>query len=311
MTRPKTIFLSLIIPLSAFFLASSDNSRQLPESEAELGKLLFFDPILSSDKSISCASCHKPEHGFADNMAFSFGVDSIKTKRNTPTVKNVLARNKYFWDGRATTLEEQALKPIENPDEMNLSLDVAYKRLNEDPFYKRAFKKIYRKKASNITLSSAIASYERTLESTFTAWDRYAEGDAEAISASAIRGREIFMEEANCFECHFGPDFTVDELVNIGIYNGKDLNDKGLAAITGKSSDEGKFKVPGLRNIVKTAPYMHNGMFSTLREVIEYYNNPDSFINNSLNVDVRLRKPLNLTEQQKIDLEAFLIALSD
>ena len=292
-------------------LSSSGQDPQLPQSEAELGKLLFFDPILSKDKSISCASCHKPEHGFADDLAFSFGVDSIKTKRNTPTVKNVLARNKYFWDGRATTLEEQALKPIENPDEMNLSLSVALSRLNSDPFYKKAFKKIYRKKAGNLTLASAIASYERTLESTYTAWDRYAEGDKNAISNSALRGREIFMEEANCFECHFGPDFTVDELINIGIYNGKNLNDKGLGAITGKTSDDGKFKVPGLRNIVKTAPYMHNGMFATLRDVIEYYNNPDSFIPNSVNVDVRLRKPLNLTEQQKLDLEAFLIALSD
>lgn len=303
----------IIIPIIASILGLSafQDKNPMPVSEAELGKLLFFDPILSQNKKISCATCHKEAYGFADNVTFSFGIDSIKTKRNTPTVKNVLARNKYFWDGRATTLEEQALMPIENHDEMNLSLLEAYKRLNADPFYKKAFKKIYRKKADKTTLASAIASYERTLESTFTAWDRYAEGDDKAISASAIRGRDIFMEEANCFECHFGPDFTVDEMVNIGIYNGIDLNDKGLGGITGKAEDMGKFKVPGLRNIIKTAPYMHNGMFSTLREVIEYYNNPDSFIPNSINTDARLRKPLNLTEEQKVDLEAFLNALSD
>lgn len=303
----SVFFIGMTLCLASFQSATPP----LPKSEAELGKILFFDPILSGNNKISCATCHKEEFGFADNVAFSFGIDSILTTRNTPTVKNVLARNKYFWDGRATTLEEQALKPIENPDEMNLSLEVAYRRLNNDPFYKKAFKAIYRRKADQSTLASAIAAYERTLESTFTAWDRFSEGDENAISESAKRGRFIFMEEANCFECHFGPDFTVDEMINIGIYNGKDLKDKGLAGITGKAEDEGKFKVPGLRNIIKTAPYMHNGMFKTLREVIEYYNNPDSFITNSLNVDVRLRKPLNLTEQQKVDLENFLIALSD
>ncbi len=294
-----------------FLAAFQTEEPDLPKSEAELGKVLFFDPLLSGNKTISCASCHKEQFGFADNVAFSFGIDSILTTRNTPTVKNVLARNKYFWDGRATTLEEQALKPIENPDEMNLSLEIAYERLNNSSFYKKAFKNIYRRKANQTTLASALAAYERTLESTFTAWDRFSEGDENAISESAKRGRFIFMEEANCFECHFGPDFTVDEMVNIGTYNGKDLNDKGLAGITGVVSDEGKFKVPGLRNIIKTAPYMHNGMFKTLREVIEYYNNPDSFINNAVNVDIRLKKPLNLTEQQKLDLENFLIALSD
>lgn len=300
-------FFILIVSMS--FISVDD--QPLPSNEAELGRLLFFDPILSGDQSVSCASCHKPEFGFADNRAFSFGVDSILTTRNTPTVKNVLARNKYFWDGRATTLEEQALKPIENPDEMNLSLDIAYKRLNNSPFYRKAFKKIYRRKASQLTLSHAIAAFERTLESSNTSWDRYAMGEEGAIPKSAIRGRDIFMEKANCFECHFGPDFTVDEMINIGIYDGKKFNDRGLGAITGKESDNGKFKVPGLRNIIKTAPYMHNGMFATLRDVIEFYNNPDSFIADPVNVDPRLRKPLHLTEQEKNDLEAFLVALSD
>jgi cytochrome c peroxidase len=112
-----------------------------PKTEAELGKQLFFDPILSGDRSISCGSCHKPEYGFADNVPFSFGIDSTKTTRNTPTVKNVLARSRFFWDGRANTLEEQALKPIENPDEMNLPISVAVERLNNNPQYRRAFKR--------------------------------------------------------------------------------------------------------------------------------------------------------------------------
>lgn len=310
MRHNRNTFLLLIACL-ILVLPSFRGTRPLPANEVELGRTLFFDPILSADKSISCASCHKEEYGFADNIPFSFGVDSIPTTRNTPTVKNVLARSRFFWDGRANTLEQQALMPIENPNEMNLPLEDAYRRLNRDKFYRKAFRKIYNQPANAQTLSRAIAAFERTLESTFTAWDRFAAGDETAMSESAQRGRFIFMEEANCFECHFGPDFTVDEMLNIGTYDAMHLNDSGLAAISKNPQDLGKFKVPGLRNIVKTAPYMHNGMFASLRDVIEYYNNPDSFIPHSKNVDPRLRKPLNLTPQQKDDLEAFLLALSD
>jgi len=306
-----TLLLPIILVCCILLAAGLPQTDDLAITEAQLGKKLFFDPILSGDKKVSCASCHKPEYGFADNIPFSFGVDSTPTTRNTPTVKNVLARSRFFWDGRATTLEEQALKPIENPDEMNLPIHIALRRLNENTRYRRAFKKIYGKEADSTNLAHAIAAFERTLESTFTAWDRYALGDSTALSASAIRGRELFLNKANCFECHFGPDFTFDEMINIGIYDGVKYRDKGLGAITGNTEDDGKFKVPGLRNIVKTAPYMHNGMFATLREVIEYYNNPDSFISHPINVDPRLKKPLHLTEQEKRDLEAFLIALSD
>jgi len=309
--KQNTILLSAIIASIITLAADFPTHSFTPKTEAELGKQLFFDPILSGDRSISCGSCHKPEYGFADNVPFSFGIDSTKTTRNTPTVKNVLARSRFFWDGRANTLEEQALKPIENPDEMNLPISVAVERLNNNPQYRRAFKKIFGRKPDSLNLAHAIAAYERTLESTYTAWDRFHNGDTKAMSASAQRGRELFLEKANCFECHFGPDFTIDEMVNIGIYDEVNYTDKGLGAITGNAADNGKFKVPGLRNIIKTAPYMHNGMFATLRDVIEYYNNPDSVIPNAVNVDPRLRKPLHLTEQEKQDLEAFLIALSD
>lgn len=307
----KIILVVSVITVLTVFASYKSPDKDLPANEAELGEMLFFDPILSSDKTVSCGSCHKPEHGFADNIPFSFGVDSTLTTRNTPTVKNVLARTKYFWDGRAVTLEEQALKPIENPDEMNLPITEAIRRLNSDPFYKKAFKKIFKKKANPLNLSHAIAAYEKTLESNNTAFDRYSKGDDSAMSEAALRGREIFVEKANCFECHFGPDFTQDEMINIGIYDGKRYTDKGLGGITGKPKDNGRFKVPGLRNVANTAPYMHNGMFATLREVIDFYNDPDRIIPEALNVDVRLIKPLNLTEQEKQDLEAFLMALSD
>ena len=136
--------------------------------------------------------------------------------------------------------------------------------------------------------------------------------DSTAISASAKRGLDVFNGKGNCFDCHFGIDFTGnDQFRNIGLYNGKDLNDKGRFDVTGKESDLGRFKVPGLRNIAMTAPYMHNGMHKTLMEVIEYYNEPDKFVKNSINRDSLLNKPLGLTQEEKKDLENFLLTLTD
>lgn len=309
--KSNFIYVLICISLVTLFLAGFSTDNEIPGTEVELGKALFFDPILSSDQSISCASCHKPEHGFADTSAFSIGVNNKFTTRNTPSVKNVLSRSLFFWDGRASTLEEQALMPITNPDEMNLPMETAIRRLTESRLYKKAFNDIYKRDPDEKTLATAISAYERTLESSYTPFDLYMEGNEEAISESAKRGRDIFVGKANCFECHFGPDFTQDELLNIGIYNTKKYSDEGLGKITKNQSDNGKFKVPSLRNVAHTAPYMHNGMFSTLREVINYYNNPESVIHDPVNVSTRLTKPLKLTELEKDDLEAFLISLSD
>lgn len=302
---------SLLVGIIVLILAAFSTDSLTIDNEIELGKALFFDPLLSSDQSVSCASCHKPEHGFADILPFSYGVDSILTTRNVPSVKNVLSRSRYFWDGRAATLEEQALMPISNPNEMNLPLEEAVKRLQASEKYKTAFLNIYNRPPDKVALALAIAAYERTLESAYTPFDLWMEGQEDAVSESAKRGKTIFIEKANCFECHFGPDFTQDELLNIGIYDGKQYADPGLAGITKDPADLGKFKVPSLRNVANTAPYMHNGMFKTLRQVIDYYDDPKKIIPHPINVSERLKEPLHLTEQEKIDLEAFLISLSD
>lgn len=285
--------------------------RKEPSSKEELGELLFFDPILSRDKTISCASCHKPEFAFGDNVALSFGVDSAIGTRNTPSAMNVASRSFFFHDGRAETLEEQAIGPIENPVEMDLPVNEAVRRLNEDPEYSKFFMKIFGKKATRENLAESIAAYERTLETSDTPFDRFMQGDELAMSEAAKRGQVLFNEKAKCFDCHFGPDFTGDEFRNIGLYNGKDLNDAGRFVVTKDSADIGKFKVPGLRNIAVTAPYMHNGMFRTLREVIDFYNDPEQFVKGSVNIDTLLQQPLDLSEQEKQDLEAFLHALTD
>ncbi|MBA3899094.1 MAG: cytochrome-c peroxidase, partial [Bacteroidetes bacterium] len=256
----KPLIVTILIISFAFISANLIEVKK-PETKEQLGEKLFFDPILSKDYSISCASCHKPEFAFADNIAFSFGVDSAFTLRNTPSVMNVSAFSSFFWDGRAKTLEEQALMPIEHPGEMDLPIEEALQRLNSHKEYQKLFKKIFKSPATKENLGKAMAAFQLTLETGKTPFDRWMDGDDNAMSAAAINGRKIFHEKAKCFDCHFGPDFTGDEVKNIGLFDGQDFNDKGRFVITNDSSDLGKFKTSGLRNIALTAPYMHNGMF--------------------------------------------------
>lgn len=295
-----------------FSCSPQENVKNIA-TEEQLGEALFFDPILSRDSSLSCASCHKPEFAFADNTALSNGVFGRHGLRNTPSVMNQVDRNFYFWDGRSETLEEQALGPMENHVEMDFPLTLTIRRLQKNDRYKRAFYRIYGEGPSKIKLAEAIAAYERTLETSNTVFDAYVSGnDTSLISESAKRGLVIFNTKGKCFDCHFGVDFTGnDRFKNIGLYNGKDLNDRGRFDITGNPKDLGSFKTPGLRNIAQTAPYMHNGMFKSLDDVINYYDQPDKFVKDPINRDSLLNKPLGLSEQEKTDLKNFLLSLSD
>lgn len=308
--RKYVFFLSGITVLLS---GCSTGSEELILSETELGKKLFFDSILSRDYSITCASCHKPELAYADNQPVSTGIYNQKGSRNTPSAMNQVDRNFYFWDGRAETLEEQALGPIENPVEMDLPLSIAIRRLKENETYREAFYTIYGQAPNRELLAKALASFERTLETSDSPFDKYMQDrDTTLFSASAKRGLNLFNTKAKCFDCHFGVDFTGnDQFKNIGLYNGKDLNDVGRFAISGNKKDLGAFKIPGLRNIAQTAPYMHNGMHKTLQEVIDYYNEPDKFVKNTINRDSLLSQPLGLSEEEKKDLENFLLSLSD
>lgn len=283
-----------------------------PSTKAQLGELLFFEPMLSATKQLSCASCHIPEHAFADTVAFSRGIHDRRGERNAPSCTNISDRPYLFYDGRAASLEDQVRFPIEDQHEMGLPVEEAVKRLNEDKNYVRYFKTIYHQRPTVVNLSASIAAFERTLETGHTPFDRYMDGDESAISESAKRGREVFMsDKAKCFECHFSPDFTGDEFRNIGLYDGVKYKDKGRADISGKKEDIGKFKVPGLRNVAMTTPYMHNGMFRTLREVIDYYDDPYKVVAEPVNIDTLLQQPLHLTAQEKTDLENFLLTLTD
>ena len=316
MPRRSSIALCAMLACGVSFADDLDAPLAAPneaatDPRAELGRRLFFDPLLSSDRTISCASCHKPELAFADNEVFSKGVGGARGTRNTPSVMNSTARVSFFWDGRAGSLEQQALFPIENPLEMNLPIEQALARINADAAYADAFAKLYGGPATARTLGRALAAFQKTLETPNSPYDRFNQGDDAAIAANAKRGRLLFIGKANCATCHSGEDFTSDRFENIGLFNGKELNDRGRADVTKLDGDAGMFKVPSLRNVAVTAPYMHNGMFATLRDVIDYYNEPDKHVNGALHRDAKLDKPLALTAGEVADLEAFLNALTD
>ena len=281
------------------------------KTPASLGKKLFSDKLLSKDSSISCASCHKAEFAFADTAAFSIGIYGKLTSRNTPSVLNMKNRPYYFWDGRASTLEEQSLMPIENPNEMGLPIKEAIQRLNQSESYKRLFRKIFKQLPNEKNLGAAFAAFEQTLETVDSKFDDWSNNISD-LSVEEERGRELFVgNKAKCFDCHSMEDFTDDRFKNIGLYNGKELSDAGRYEITKKETDKGKFKTPGLRNIAVTGPYMHDGRFKTLEQVVSYYNTPFMFVDDPLNIDTTFNKPLMLSQQEKKDLVAFLETLTD
>jgi len=306
-----SIFLFLLVS----FFTKVETARKPVTNEIDLGKELFFDKILSLDSTISCASCHQPQFAFADTLAFSKGVGDSLGLRNTPSVMNMAFRPYFFYDGRAATLEEQAIHPIEDPLEMHLDFKIAVNRVKENEFYINAFDKIYSVQPDSTLVLKALAEFIRSLESDGSAphdlWLN--EIDSTAMTASQIRGRTLFRgEKAKCFDCHFSPDFTGDEFRNTGLFDGSpQLNDPGRFKITKDSTDLGKFKVPGLRNVALTAPYMHNGQFKTLEEVVEYYDDPYKVVANPINMDTLMLEPLNLSTVEKEDLVNFLHSLTD
>ncbi len=300
--------LLLLVLLAAF---SMEPSAKKIKTKAQLGEKLFSEKLLSKDYSISCASCHKPEFAFADTVAFSTGIYGKLTSRNTPSVLNMKNRPYFFWDGRASTLEEQALIPIANPDEMGLPIKEAVERLNASEEYRRLFKKVFGQLPNAKNLGAAFAAFEKTLETDDSKFDDWANGKGE-LSPQEERGRQLFISnKAKCFDCHSMEDFTDDQFKNIGLYNGSTQNDVGRYAITNDKKDMGRFKTPGLRNIAVTAPYMHDGRFKTLEQVVQYYNNPYMFVDDPINMDSLLLRPLQLSNQDNADLVAFLKTLTD
>ena len=273
-----------------------------------LGERLFADPILSVDSTTACASCHLPAHAFSDPRPLSQGVGGL-TSRNSMPLFNLLWSPSFFWDGRAASLEDQALEPVQTPVEMGEDWDRVVAKLERHPEYPALFARAFGDAPINRQLVvQAIAQFERTLISADSKYDRWLAGQAE-FTPQEERGFILFhTEEGDCFHCHVSPLFTDNEFHN----NGLDLDppDEGLAALTGKRFDRGKFKTPTLRNIEYTAPYMHDGRFQTLEEVVEHY---DSGFHRIVLTDPLLlvRPNLDLIPADKRALVAFLKTLSD
>ncbi len=288
-----------------------------PTAEAiELGRRLFFEPALSADGTISCASCHRPEHGFADPRALSKGVGGQDGPRNTPTVLNGVYFERQFHDGRADSLEEQVEGPVTSPVEMAQTRAGAVARIGAAGDYQTGFERAFGPGPVTFEkIAMAIASFERTLVSGDSPFDRFYFGrDPAALSEEARRGWEVFRlpEKGDCAVCHLvgarAALFTDNLFHNLGVGldAGGDLTDLGRSNVTGRDADRGAFKTPSLRNVALTAPYMHDGSLKTLREVIDFYavgGRP----NPSLDPEI---KPLLLSEQDRRDLEAFLESLT-
>ncbi len=277
-------------------------------AKVELGRLLFFDPRVSVDGNVSCATCHNPVMGFTDGRATSMGVKAQTGGRSAPTVINLAyATNGVFWDGRAKSLEEQALGPIANPIEMGSTHQGTMARLNGIPGYKEQFKHVFGTDDIKIEdAAKAIAAFERTIISGNSSWDRFQKGDASALSDSARLGWELFQKKAECIGCHAGFNLTDNGYHNIGVGLDKPEPDLGRYVVTKAEEDRGRFKTPTLREIIYTGPYMHDGSEKTLEDVVEFYNKGG---NKNPQLDEKI-KPLNLTKEEKANLVAFLKSLN-
>ncbi|MGF1532872.1 MAG: cytochrome-c peroxidase [Bernardetiaceae bacterium] len=331
--KPSTTPYTLEIPFhfGRNYTIPSDNP--LTQEGVELGRLLFYEPLLSRNNQQSCASCHKQANAFAEPRRVSMGTRGQTGTRNSMSLSNLLWVNRFFWDGRAESLEEQALDPITNPLEMDESIPNVLAKLQATDLYPSKFEAAFGNPTITAeNLARALAQFQRTLISSNSKYDQFLKGSYQPTDLE-LEGIELFfthpipeigLRGGNCGDCHVGPLVTGDPNGWLGFHNnGLDTDEnlaQGLAAVTGRAADKGKFRAPSLRNIALTAPYMHDGRFAALEEVIEHY---DEHINNSQTLDpliieasneiVEDGKPikLHLTDHEKRAILAFLEMLTD
>ena len=285
------LFAALTIPLGLDLYMPVPEENPLTPEKIELGRQLFNDRRLSRDGTIACVSCHDPARAFSDDRAKAVGVFGRQGRRNAPALVNRGYGRAFFWDARAASLEEQVLKPIEDPNEMDLPLAEAARRVGVAPE----------------DLSRALASFVRSLLSGGAAYDRFVDGDRTALSGEQQAGLQIFRGKGNCTACHVGPNFSDERTHNTGVaWAGLEYLDDGRAAVTSKPEDRGAFKTPTLRDVARTAPYMHDGSLATLEAVVDYYDRGGN-VNPLLDPEIR---PLRLGDADKRELVAFLTSLT-
>jgi cytochrome c peroxidase len=291
--------LNMVVPL--------DNP--ITDAKVALGRRLFFDPLLSATRSVSCATCHEPERAFADARPIAVGVFGRLGTRHSPALINRGFGRTHFWDGRASALEAQVLMPIADPNEMDVAIEDAVKRVAADATYRAAFADVFGGPVTAADLARALATFIRTIRSADSPYDRFVASPADALPAEALTGLRLFRGRARCSFCHIEPTFTDEQFHNTGIsWRDADssFQDEGRMAVSRLARDRGAFKTPTLREIARTAPYMHDGSLKTLAEVIDFYaaggrQNPNLS---------RLIRPIALTAAEKQSLVAFLESLS-
>ncbi len=287
-------------------------ANPMTDEKTALGRKLFFDPILSVDRSVSCATCHLAERAFTDDKPLAIGVFQRVGKRHSPALVNRGFGRSHFWDGRAATLEAQVLLPIADPNEMAMTVEDAVARLAADAAYHADFQRTFSRAVNATDVSYALATYLRTITSSAAPYDRFIDGDTTALSAEAQAGLRIFRTRARCTFCHVEPLFTDEQFHNTGIawqvdpQNVGAFADGGLYEVSGLDRDRGRFKTPTLREIALTAPYMHDGSLKTLRDVVDFYDqggrrNPQI---------TPLVRPIRLSEEEKQALVTFLESLT-
>ena len=279
-------------------------------ARVELGKQLFFDPRLSGDGNMSCASCHNPLFGWSDGLPTARGFQSQILGRATPTIINTAYNRLQMWDGRKKSLEDQAMGPLEAGVEMNFDPELMVEWIKTNPEYMAAFAKAYPGETVNPdVVSKAIAAFERTIVSRNSPFDQWVAGDANALSASEVRGLEVFIdpEQGNCAACHMGPNFTDDGFHNVGLASHGNANpDPGRYGQRPLGIMQGAFKTPTVRDVALTAPYFHDGSARTLAEVVDHYET-GGLVKSHISPNM---KKLDLSAQQKEDLVAFMFALT-
>ncbi|MFT6002719.1 MAG: cytochrome c peroxidase [Flavobacteriales bacterium] len=275
------------------------------KERVELGQKLFFDPILSIDSSLSCASCHKPNLAFSDDVAFSPGVYNRAGVRNAPSLANIGYHPYFLREGSIKTIEMQVLVPIQEENEFAHNIVDIAEQMKKNPEYVKMSKEAYGKSPDPYVITRALAAYERTLVSKNSKFDKFINGEIP-LTKEEKQGFDLFMSnKTNCSSCHGGFNFTQYKITNNGLY--ENYKDEGRMRATKNNKDLALFKTPSLRNIELTAPYMHDGSLTTLEEVVEHYNTGGK---NHIHKD-SLIVPLNLNKNQKLDLVSFLKTLTD
>lgn len=291
------------------------------KEQQALGKLLFFDPRLSGSGQIACASCHDPEWQWADGRRVPYGHNRKPGRRNSPSIANAALQHFQFWDGRAAGIPAQVLMPIANQDEMHSTPAEAVEKINQAPGYGAPVMAAFGKRnLDQEGLTKALTAFLGAVTTTETRFDHFYRGEGNALTDQEIRGLDLFRTKAGCMNCHHGPLFSDNKFHNIGLhYYGRKYEDLGRYQVTRKESDVGGFKTPGLRNVSKTGPWMHNGLFPSLGGIVNIYNvggarprpRPAEEGKPPFPSISPLLKPLDLTTDEKAALVAFLKSLDN